>query len=325
MAKRAIVFGGAGFIGSHLLAHLAAGGEYERLVSADLNPPRFATPSVEYLQVDVRRPILNEICPGATEIYNFAAVHITPGHEDWEYFWTNVQGAAHICDYARRCGVNRLVFTSSIAVYGATEALKDEESELPPDSGYGRSKLCAEEIHRLWQREKPGERRLVVVRPAAIYGHTERANFTRLAGLLHRGRFVFPGRTDTIKSCGYVKDLVDSMGFMLKRCEGIETYNFCHSSRYTTAEICAAFSRVAGYPRARLKIPLTPMLWAGWAFEVAYRMGWKTSINRARVLKLVRSNNISPRKLKQAGFPYRFDLDSSLADWRNDTGCGGFL
>jgi len=163
-----------------------------------------------------------------------------------------------------------------------------------------------------------------VVRPAAIYGHEERANFTRLARLLHKGHFIFPGRTDTIKACGYVKDLVRSMGYMMDRCTGIETYNFCHSTRYTTEEICNAFSRVAGFPRARLKIPLPPMLLAGWAFEMAARAGIKTSINRARVMKLVRSNNIEPERLKQSGFQYRYDLDSSLADWRNDTGHNAF-
>ena len=325
MSKKAVVFGGAGFIGSHLLAKLAASGEYERLVSADLKPPRIATQGVEYLSVDVCQPIPDDLCPGATEIYNFAAVHITPGHADWEYFWTNVRGATHIADYARRNQINRMVFTSSIAVYGATEAIKDENSPLEPDSAYGRSKLCAEEIQRVWQREDPEQRRLVIVRPAAIYGHTERANFTRLATLLNKGRFVYPGRTDTIKACGYVKDLVRSMGYMLERCQGIETYNFCHSVRYTTEEICAAFSHVAGYPRAWLKIPLAPMLFAGWLFEAASRAGLKTSINRARVLKLVRSTNIEPGRLKQSGFRYHFDLESSLTDWYQDAGRRVFL
>lgn len=319
MAKVAIVFGGAGFIGSHLLSHLASTGNYDKLVSGDIHAPRFTVPGVEYREIDVRKPIENDVCPGVTEIYNLAAVHTTPGYEDWEYYWTNVLGATHISDYARLMGVGRLVFTSSISTYGATEQIKDEDSPLTPNSAYGCSKLCAEKIHRLWQSERPTERRLVVVRPAVIYGYTERGNFTRLANLLRKKRFVFPGRTDTIKASGYVKDLVRSISFMLDRQEQVITYNFCHAERYTTMHICESFSRVAGYARPRLIIPLSLMLFGGWVFEVLAMMGMKTSINRARVLKLVLSNNIVPKRLAEFGFTYSFDLDSSLADWRNDS------
>ena len=324
MGKSAIVFGGAGFIGSHLLAHLKASGEYTLLVSADCHTPRFTVPGVRYRVADVREPIPDETCPDATEIYNLAAVHITPGHQDWEYYWTNVMGAVNVCDFARRTGARSIVFTSSIAVYGATEEIKDDESETEPDSAYGRSKLCAERIHHLWQHEKPDHRRLVVVRSATIYGHAERANFTRMAGLMKRRRFVFPGRADTIKACGYVKDMVRSTTYMLGRCEGIETYVFSHPHRYSTAELCAAFSRVGGFAPARLRIPLYPMLFGGWLFEQAARVGLKTSINRARVLKLVHSNNFEPRRLVEAGFSFNYSLDESLADWRDDSGTGEF-
>jgi len=322
MGKTAIVFGGAGFIGSHLLQQLAASGEYAQLVSADIGAPRFNVSGVEYRFADVRRPLADELCLGVTEIYNFAAVHTTPGYEDWEYYWTNVLGATHVCDYARRQGTKRVVFTSSISVYGPTEDMKDEDSALAPESAYGCSKFCAEKIHQQWQAEQADQRRLVVVRPAVIYGYTERGNFTRLASLLSKRRFVFPGRKDTVKSCGYVKDLTRSIGYMLERCKGTSVYNFCHPERYTTEEICASFSRVAGFGPATLVLPLWPMLFGGWVFEQFARMGMKTSINRARVMKLVRSNNILPKRLQAEGFDYRYDLDAALADWSKDSQLG---
>lgn len=60
----------------------------------------------------------------------------------------------------------------------------------------GWSKWLAEGIHRAWRDEDP-TRRLVIVRPGAIFGPGEGGNFTRMARLLERGLFVFPGRTDT--------------------------------------------------------------------------------------------------------------------------------
>lgn len=325
MARAALVLGGAGFIGSHLLSHLASSGRYEKLVSGDICSPRFVVPGVEYIEVDVRKPIPDGICPGVTEIFDLAAVHTTPGHEDWEYYWTNVSGAIHISDFARRSGARNVIFTSSISVYGGGEEIKDEDSPLLPNSAYGRSKLCAEEIHRLWQAELPESRRLVIVRPGVVYGYMEGGNFTRLAGLLLRNRFIFPGRTDAIKACGYVTDLARSVTFMLDRPDRVITYNFCNVERHTTAQICEAFSRVAGYKRPKLTLPLSLMLVGGWIFEVMAKIGVKTSINRARVLKLVRSNNIVPKRLSEAGFVNSYDLDAGLADWRKTSSNGRFI
>ncbi|AEQ53110.1 NAD-dependent epimerase/dehydratase family protein [Pelagibacterium halotolerans] len=322
--KRALVFGGAGFIGSHLLKSLAESGDYDAIVSADIAEPRFRVDGVQYKHVDIRQPIADDICPDASEIYNLAAVHTTPGHEDWEYFYTNVLGATHCCDYARRVGCERVVFTSSISVYGASEELKDETSALEPDSAYGRSKLCAEEIHAQWLNEAPGTRRLIVARPAVIYGYTERGNFTRLAHAMAKKRFFFPGRKDTIKACGYVEDLVASFGFGLERNETHLIYNFAHMERYTSEDICDAFTDVADYGKVTLVVPMQLMMLGGLAFEVLGKLGLRTSINRPRIKKLYKSTNIVPQKLKDMGFGYRYDLKQSLERWLEMSGGAQF-
>ncbi len=79
-----------------------------------------------------------------------------------------------------------------------------------PVSDYGRSKLLAEGIHRQWLAGEAA-RRLVIARPAVIFGQGEGGNFTRLAKALRKGTFVYPGRKDTIKCCGYVGEIVRSM------------------------------------------------------------------------------------------------------------------
>jgi len=67
------------------------------------------------------------------------------------------------------------------------------------------------------------------------------------------------------------------------------------------------------------------MLVGGWIFEVLAKLGLKTSINRARVMKLVRSNNIVPKRLVEYGFSYEFNLDASLADWQKASSQGDFV
>jgi GlcNAc-P-P-Und epimerase len=315
--RNAVVFGGAGFIGSHFLNRLKEMSRYDKLYSIDIAEPRFIVGGVKYINFDIRKAIPVDLCGnGLLDIYNFAAVHTTPGHQDWEYYWTNVLGATNICKYASDVGTDSILFTSTMMVYGPTEAPKDEDAELEPVNAYGRSKILAEGIHRLWLSERPDKRQLTIVRPGVIYGLAERGNFTRLSQALREHRFVYPGRSDTIKACGYVDDLVSSMIQMKERNEGFFLYNFCHAQRYTTRDICAAFSEVAGYATPRFVVPFWLLGLVAFSFEVLSALGLKTDINRARIRKLYQSTNMVPKRLQEGGFDYRYDLSGGLAAWK---------
>ncbi|MCK0206419.1 NAD-dependent epimerase/dehydratase family protein [Starkeya koreensis] len=314
-----IVFGGAGFIGTHLLERLAHTGRYGRVISYDIRAAKAPVAGVEYVTGDVREPISLDGDLSGAEIYNLAAIHTTPGHEDWEYFWTNVLGASHVCDFASRIGTTFLLFTASISVYGPSEEPVDEGTPPAPVSAYGRSKFQAEGIHRSWV-ENGSDRQLVIVRPAVIFGPGEGGNFTKLASLLARKRFVYPGRRETIKSCGYVEELVDSMEFARDLNRRTFTYNFSYPERTTSEHICNAFVRAAGFAAPRWVVPLPLMLAAAFGFEILGKLGLRTSINRERVLKLARSTNVLPTALVEAGYRYRTDVESALRDWGQKTG-----
>ena len=317
MHEKAIVVGGAGFIGTHLLARLAAQARYSELYCLDFAQPRQRVSGVRYVACDVRNPIPTGICGhGAADIFNLAAVHVTPGHADWEYYQTNVLGAVNVCNFASSVGASRIAFTSSISVYGPSEDPKDEDCELIPDSAYGWSKYLAENVHRLWQAERCQERNLVIVRPAVIYGVGERGNFTRLGRLLRRGLFLYPGRKNTVKACGYVEDLISSLFYMQSRNTGLNVYNFCYPQSYTAEQICAALCDVGHFKRPFVVVPTFAIMAAAFLFEILDSVGISNSINRARVLKLLNSTNIVPRQLVESGFQYAFDLRSSLAHWK---------
>lgn len=320
----AVVFGGAGFIGTHLLQALVASERYSSVICGDIKDPARPVNGVDYRYCDVRKPIDAAAIGHADEIYNLAAVHTTPGYEDWEYYWTNVLGATHVCDYAGAVGALTLVFTSSISVYGPCEQSKDETSALEPNSAYGRSKFQAEEIHRAW-RHGDSKRILRIVRPAVVFGPGEGGNFTRLAGLLKKRRFFYPGRRDTIKACGYVGELVRMIEFSLGRKEPELTFNFAYQARYTTQDICEAFDRVAKTGQPLGVMPLAIMLLGGLAFEILGLFGFKTSVNRARVLKLVNSTNIVPKVLPALGYAYDTDLEEALRRWQSAEPAGEFV
>ena len=163
LVNRAILFGGSGFIGRHLYAALKSAGS--DVLIADMRAPNYQHGASDYVFVDVRKPIPIAFAADSGVVYNLAAIHRTPGHAPHEYYETNVLGALNVTGFARRIRARRLVFTSSISVYGASEEEKTEASPPAPNSDYGRSKLIAEEIHRAWRSEEVGSK-LVIVRPA---------------------------------------------------------------------------------------------------------------------------------------------------------------
>lgn len=319
-----ILFGGSGFIGSHLVRELKQRGVTDITIADLVKPKGNMFTGTRFVCCDVRKPIQLDTISGPSVVVNLAAVHRTPGHPDNEYFDTNVNGAINITRFCEETGSTTLWFSSSIAVYGPTEEPKDEQSELKPNSAYGKSKLKAEEIHRAWQK-KPESRKLVIVRPAVIFGRGENGNFTKLAKVLKKGLFVYPGRNDTIKGCGYVEDLVASLFYMDEQPDASMLYNFCYPDHSTIKKICETFSMVAGYRKPLGTIPLSLMVGFARPFLLLNAIGIKNGIHPARMYKLTRSTNIVPAELVRRGYSFRTDLEEGLRRWMKDDPAGEFV
>lgn len=316
----AVVFGGAGFIGRHVAAALVARG-HRPVVLCDLAAPAWPlADAMVFRRCDVRAPVTLEPDGPVALVVNLAAVHRTPGHADREYHETNERGAREVTAFCARHGVRDLWFTSSIAVYGPSEEPVTEASPLRPETAYGRSKATAEAIHAAWARGAPG-RRLVVVRPGTVFGPGEGGNFTRLAQALARRRFVYPGRRDTVKACGYVGELVETLFFMREHADPAVTYNFSYAPPPTIEEVCAAFAAVGGLPRPLGTMPLPLML----AVARVLHAAGAESFRPERVHKLNRSTNIHPAALLAGGYRFRTDLRSGLAAWRDAEPAGRFV
>jgi nucleoside-diphosphate-sugar epimerase len=314
VSRDVVIFGGCGFFGTHLARHLANKPDVGRIILADIREPRELAPKAEYQRIDIREPIELDVDSDPL-IYNFAAVHTTPGHEDWEYYWTNVRGAIEVCRFADKAGAGQVFFTSTMGIYGPQEHQVDEDTVPQPVTAYGKSKLLAEKIHEDWQASGPGKR-LVVVRPAVTFGEGEHGNFTRLAKLLRRGLFVYPARKDTIKACAPVEDLPLCLEYMAQQNEPVIRFIYAYPERTTTEVINRAFASAAGFREPTIVVPGWLINTAAYAFELLGKVGVKTSINRARVRKLIQSTNIYPRELERRGWRFRLTLPEALRRWK---------
>jgi len=323
MGKSAVVFGGAGFIGSHLLARLSVEGRYDQLVCADIQVPSDPVCGVSYQILDVRDPVQPERLGAADAVFNLAAIHRTPGHTDLEYYETNVLGAANITRYAAKAGTRILIFVSSIAVYGEGSAAFTEDSSPSPVSAYGRSKLLAEKLHAQWQQDQVG-RSIVIARPGAVFGRGENGNFTRLAQALKKRFFLYPGRRDTIKACGDVDGLVRALLQMSDEGRDRLTFNYCYPEPVTITRICKAMCKEAGWPLPFGRLPGPVASAAGFCFEVLARAGVPSSINRARLRKLRQDTNVVPAVLMKAGFDFAGGLEPAIRRWYSSPPGGSF-
>ena len=214
------------------------------------------------------------------------------------------------------CSENEIIFTSSISVYGPDESQKDESTILTPNSGYGYSKMIAENIHRSWQLREEN-RALTVIRPAVVFGPGEGGNFTRLAAMLKKGFFVYPGRKDTIKACIYIEDLIFAMESARSTDNSYELLNGAYTSRYTLEEIVEAF-KVDYFPGAKLfMVPKAFVLTAAKLFKMMNFLN--IGIHPDRVMKLIKSTNIYPLWLEQNNVELPGDLKTALIRWSDAT------
>lgn len=328
-----VLFGGTGFIGTHMAMYWLREGLAERVVLVDLKPPRIEpwtaplqkelqSGRAAFVQWDVRQGIPDSLLPKADLIFNLAAVHREPGHQPHEYFETNLKGAENVCAWASAMGCERIIFTSSIAPYGPSEELKDESSLPVPDSPYGSSKLAAEKMHIGWQAGCRC-RKLLILRPGVVFGPGEGGNVTRLIRSVVKGYFVYMGNRQTRKAGGYVKELcrVARFGVDHQNATGasVTLLNFSMDPPPALETYVAAIRKVAGIRRPPLNLPRPLLVGVSYPIHaVATIFGIRQPISPVRVRKVFRSTSIDPRGLRELGYKPQYTLEEALLDWRHD-------
>jgi dihydroflavonol-4-reductase len=209
---RFAVTGANGFVGRHLVEHLARRGFNVVAVVRDRQASDLVKSSnVEVRQADIRNPAeLRKALAGTDGVFHLAAL-FNRSDCTWQDFRdTNVTGAVNVVAAARACGVRRIVHCSTVGV--ATEAHEppyDENTPYSPNptSRYEVTKAEGEQAVIAAAAEHAIS--LSVVRPTQVYGPGDRSKL-KFYQLVRKGWVIEPG--DTLKHPIYVADL----------CEGFE-------------------------------------------------------------------------------------------------------
>ena len=313
--KSCVIFGGAGFIGTHLARHFLRTGRFRHVHLADIRTsPLVGEKGISGSLTDVRKSIPTDLTSGRPEwIFNLAAIHREPGHNREEYFETNLAGAKNVCAYAEAVRCRNIYFTSSISVYGPTSGPADERTPIQPSTPYGSSKYAAELIHEAWKKGK-SSRRLIISRPGVIYGPGDPGDILRMIRAVRKGYFAFPGSPAIYKSYGYIYGLLDSIDFVIDSSHDFVRYNYVESPTATLGELVKT---VKDHFHVRaMVLPLPLWILSPLARAVQSVWGNETPIHPVRIHKAATETHIVPRVLKDLNFKFQYDFESSLKHWQ---------
>jgi GlcNAc-P-P-Und epimerase len=316
------VIGGSGFIGTALVRGLIARGREVRIID---RAPSAAYPGA-WVEADVRdRAALAAAVGGCTALYNLAAEHRDDVQPATLYHETNVLGAENVCAAADAHGVERIVFTSTVAVYGTSASELDESAPLRPFNEYGRTKLQAERVYGAWAERGSG-RSLTVVRPTVVFGPDNRGNVYVLLAQIARGRAVVVGDGSNRKSMAYVENVAGVLEHALNFGPGVHVYNYVDKPDLSMNEL-TALARTAlgdGHDQS-VRIPYALGLGAGLVADLAARLtGRRFPVSAVRVRKYRANTQFANARVLATGFVPRHDLrDALIATIRHEFGSSG--
>ncbi len=331
----AVIFGGNGFVGAFFAEFLSSSNHFSKIYILDnediedkdseyrknqLNNIK----NVEFIKCDVRNLIENfEPAEEVDLIANFAAIHREPGHQNHEYYETNLLGAENICKWASEVDCKKIIFTSSISPYGPSEKEKSESSIPNPTTAYGGSKLAAEKIHREWQALNVSERRLILVRPGVVFGPGEGGNVSRLIKAVLNRYFFYMGNKNTRKAGIYVKELCNAMWWVMENKEinkeRIVLFNMSMNPGPTIEDYVNGIGKISNKNFFVPSIPYKLLLLIAYLIDIfAKPMGLEHPFSPVRIKKLVNSNNINPDYLVSKNYKYLYNLEEALSDWKKE-------
>jgi nucleoside-diphosphate-sugar epimerase len=305
-----LILGGSGFIGTHLARLLTQ--LRVPFVIGDLQPSNDFPNSWKHCDVRDERSLL-EVIQGVGSIINLAAEHRDDVRPLSRYHETNVEGANQVCLAARKAGIQEIIFTSTVAVYGFQPVPVDESGPFAPFNAYGKTKLEAEGVYRAWATEDPS-RTLVIVRPTVAFGERNRGNVYNLINQVVSGRFFMVGSGDNKKSMAYVGNVAAFLTHTLPMPSGVHIFNYADGPDMNTRDLVEHIKGCLGMEKKTPTIPLPIALACGFAFDMLARISGRTfPISVIRIRKFCATTQFNAERVAQLGFVPPYSLREGVA------------
>jgi len=303
------IIGGAGFVGSRLTARFNNGSVFASRYDIDLTNQLDRSIYLDVEDIDS----LDQLGK-VSSIINLAAVHRDDVRPLSRYDDVNVQGAKNVCEAASKHDINKIIFTSSVAIYGFAPADTDESGRPNYFNDYGRTKYLAEQVYKAWQAEDPASRTLVIVRPTVIFGEGNRGNVYNLLRQIASRRFVMFGDGANRKSMAYVENVVAFIEYSLSFEPGLHIYNYIDKPDFDmNTLISGARKTLFGKTDVGLRLPGFVGIALGYVADLAAMIIRKPlPVSSIRVKKFMGTTQFSS-SVSHTGFVPPVSLEEGLA------------
>jgi nucleoside-diphosphate-sugar epimerase len=299
-AERALVTGGTGFAGSHLVQSLLRDGIPVTVLTRSASRSREILGSeVAVVEGDITdESAVRQAVAGNTVVYHLAAAFREPGIPDRRYHEVHVDGTRHLLEAALESQVQRIVHCSTVGVLSHIERPPADET-LPYNPGdiYQETKAEGERLALRYARERGAP--VTVVRPTSIYGPGD-TRLLKLFRTIAKGRFVMIGTGKVYIHLGYVEDIVRGMRLAATSPNALGEVIIIGGEEYQPLnELVGMIAQQLGVARPRWRMPAKPVQLLGSVCEgICIPLGISPPIYRRRVDFFTKSRAFSIEKAK---------------------------
>jgi nucleoside-diphosphate-sugar epimerase len=264
---KVLVTGAAGFLGGHLVDMLLERGDEVRAMTRPVENADYlrTLKNVELVHGDLTdEESLTRAVQGVERVYNIAAKTGPWGLEE-VYRAINVQGLASLINVAMDAGVQRIVHTSSITVYGhfLQGVITEEHPYQAEDNPYSRTKIAGEKLIADLVKDRAAP--VVTIRPGWIYGARDEASFGRYVARVESGKFFLIGSGDNIVPLVHARDVAQGLIKAGDAADDVigRAYTIVDDRRVTQAEFLNTIADALGVPHVTLRVPFAALYTAG--------------------------------------------------------------
>ena len=309
------ITGGAGFIGTELAKILKTDGH--ELVLIDVAPSKEFPDETRIADITDQEALQGAL-EGVEAIYHLAAEHRDDVLPLQKYYDVNVGGGKNVIAAAKAHDIERIIFTSTVAVYPLVPAdAQNGSSEAHPPApfnDYGHSKLQSEATFEAWANEDKAWS-LTTLRLVATFGPGNRGNIFTLINQIASGKFVMIGNGRNRKSIAYVGNVAAFLAHCLGRGPGKHLYNYADKPDLAMRDFVGSVRGALGREGIGPAFPYALGLLGGYAFDVLAKItGRRFPISSIRVKKFCASTVVNAEKLGETGFEAPYSLEAGLEE-----------
>jgi nucleoside-diphosphate-sugar epimerase len=309
MKTKISVIGGSGFIGTNICTKLNDHNIDFEILDLKISK-RFPNYS-KIVDIQDKQALMSSL--SGSIVIHLAAVHRDDIEEKIKYHDVNVNGTKNIIDVCTDKKINKIIFTSSVAVYGFSDDSLNEDAKINPLNEYGKTKYEAELILNKWYEDSE-KNELFIIRPTVVFGTGNRGNFYNLLNQIAIGKFVMIGNGRNIKSIAYIDNLVDFLYVCILSKKSFGLYNYVDTPNLDMNQmikiIRGSFSLKNKF---NIKIPYSLALAIGYFADlIRYLFKIKLTISSIRIRKFCANTRFSSSKNKLDNFSATFPLDKAI-------------